>query len=318
MSDDQIPVAVVGTGNMGTNHARVFDDLPGADLVEIVEPDESRASEIAGEYDVRAHESVEDLTDAEAATVAVPNEFHRPVAEQLFEDGLDVLVEKPLAISVKDAQAIVETAQEADAVLQVGHIERFNPAVELLKEILEDEQIVAMEAHRLGPFNEHLTDNDVVFDLMIHDLDIVDTFLDGPLKSVAAAGAKPRSPETDQASVLLEYESGKMANITSSHVTHGKVRELSVTTIDAYITLEYQKQRITIQHRGEGTTTTMSEKARYRTETVTETPFVRTREPLKNELEHYLSAVRDRSTPRVAGAEGIRAVELASSVTDRI
>lgn len=318
MTNERIPVAVVGAGNMGANHVRVYDELPEADLVEVVEPDPERAAEVRENYDVRMLDSTSELEQAQAATIAVPNVQHRETAQSLIERGFDVLVEKPLAPTMDDAEAIVDTAAEHEAILQVGHIERFNPAVEVLNEILEGEQIVSMESHRLGPFNEHLSDTDVVFDLMIHDLDVIDSFLDGELDTVLAVGAKPRSSNTDHASVLLKYDSGETANLTASHVTHGKVRELSVTTIDAYVTLKYQEQRITIQRRGLGTTTPMLEQSGYRTETATESPFVQTREPLKNELEHFLGCVRERSTPRVDGEQGVNAVELSEAIVEQV
>lgn len=315
---EPIPVAVVGAGNMGSNHVRVYSELPEAHLVEVVEPNPDRAAELNDLTDAEILDSVSEIEQAAAASVAVPNNQHRKVATQLFERGLDLLIEKPLANTVEEASAIATAAEEHDAVLQVGHIERFNPAVEVLGEILGNEQIVSMESHRLGPFNEHLTDTDVVFDLMIHDLDVIDSLIDGTFETVNAVGATPRSPKTDHASAVLKYDSGETASLTASHVTHGKVRKLTVTTIDAYITVKYQDQRLTIQRRGLGNTMTMSEQSGYRTETTRETPFVRTREPLKNELEHFLNCVRSRSTPRVDGTQAVQAVELSQAVAEQI
>lgn len=313
-----IPVAVVGTGNMGSNHVRVYDELPEADLVEVVEPDPDAARSVQAEYEVQVRESVRDLESAEAVTVAVPNADHREVVTACIELGLDVLVEKPLAPSVQDAEAIVQAATDRDTVLQVGHIERFNPAVEVLAEVLADATVVALEAHRLGPFNEHLTGENVIFDLMIHDLDVIESLVDKELSRLSAFGSAPQSTATDHAVALLGYENGTMATVTASHVTHGKVRTLTATTLDSYITLDYQQQRITVQRRGIEETTAVLDTAGYRTETVTETPYVRTREPLKNELEHFLQCVDTRSTPRVNGTAGVRSVELASAVSDRL
>jgi predicted dehydrogenase len=318
MSEEPVPVAVVGAGNMGSNHIRVYDQLPGADLVEVVEPDAERAATVRDEYDVRIVDSVAELRSARAATVAVPNVLHREVARECAERGLDILVEKPLAMTLADARSIVEVAEANDVVLQTGHIERFNPAIRTLSTILDDEDVIAIEAHRLGPFNEHLTEESVVFDLMIHDLDIIDTLVAGEIGYADAVGSASRSRELDHAIATFKFEDGTLATATSSHVTHGKVRQLQVTTRNAYISLDYQEQGITIQRRGTERTMNLFEKGGYRTETVAETPFVRTREPLKNELEHFLSCVRDRSVPEVDGADGLRAVELASEVIDRI
>jgi predicted dehydrogenase len=318
MSDDPIPVAVVGTGNMGTNHARVYDELPGSELVEIVEPDEERTAELTAKYDVTVRESAEDITEAEAATVSVPNEYHRPVAEQLLSGGLDILVEKPLAMSVEDAEAIVEAAETTDAVLQVGHIERFNPAVQTLAEILRDENLIAIEAHRLGPFNEQLSEESVVFDLMIHDMDIVDYLVAGDLAHLDAVGTRSRSAVTDHAVTTMQYECGVLATTVASHVTHGKIRKLDVTTKDAFITLDYQEQKIMIQRRGTEQMTELGTNSGYRAETVTERPYVRTREPLKNELEHFIDCIRTRNEPRIDGQDGAKAVRRAEAVINQI
>jgi predicted dehydrogenase len=319
MSDKKpIPVAVIGAGNMGANHVRVYDELPEANLVEVVEPKPEGLESLEELTDVRVVETIDDINHAVAASIAVPNDQHEPTALSLLEHGLDLLIEKPLAPTVEGAERIVSTADARDAVLQVGHIEQFNPAIEVLREILGDEQIVAMESHRLGPFNEHLTDTDVIFDLMIHDLDVIDSLVDGRVQSVSAVGATPRSPETDHASALLKYDSGETGSLTASHVTHGKIRQLAVTTIDSYITVNYQDQRLTIQQRGRGSTTTMAEQSGYRTETTQEIPFIQTREPLKNELEHFLTCIRNQSTPRVDGNDGLQALKLSQRVLEQI
>ncbi|WP_435184893.1 Gfo/Idh/MocA family protein [Halobellus sp. EA9] len=317
--DDPVPVTVIGAGNMGANHIRVYDELPGANLVEVVEPNTETAATIREEYDVRVHDSVSDIEQARAATIAVPNDLHLPVARQCITDlELDVLIEKPLANTVADAREIVDLATDYDAILQVGHIERYNPAVETLAEVLQQQDLIALEAHRLGPFNEHLADENVVLDLMIHDIDIVTTLSGDTVSALNAIGTTDRSDHCDHAIAQFSFENGPVATVTASQVTSGKIRTLSATTRDAYITLDYQEQSITLQRRGQETTTTVFDQAGYRTETITESPYVRTREPLKQELEHFLSCVRERRTPRTDGESGLEAVRLASEITDAI
>lgn len=318
MTEEPIPVAVVGVGNMGSNHIRVYDELPDAELVEIVEPDPDRAISVAEQYEVTVHDAVDDISTATAATVAVPNDHHRPVAEECLDMGLDILIEKPLAMTVEDARAIADAAEANDAILQVGHIERFNPAVEVLHEILAKQSVVAIEAHRLGPFNDHLSQESVVFDLMIHDLEVIAALVDSSVESVSAFGADPKSRTIDHAVAQLEFANGVLGTLTASHVTHDKVRTLSVVTQESYIRLDYQKQDITIKQAGQERTTMLSNRIGYRTETVTESPYIQTREPLKNELEHFLECVETRSTPRVDGAVAINAVRLARTVIDHI
>lgn len=314
MSDrEPVPVAVVGGGNMGANHIRVYDELPDAELVGVVEPDPDRAQEIADEYHVPVVGQVDDLEGASAVTIAVPNRFHREVAETCIDRGLDVLVEKPLATSVEEAEAIADAAEEAGAILQVGHIERFNPAVEMLHDLLDTMTVLAIETHRLGPFNEHLTNESVVFDLLIHDVDIIRSILGDDIDKIRGMGLKHKSETWDQATAMLQYP-GSVAVLTASHITHGKVRRLNVTAEECFISLNYQTQQIEIQQHGSEQTTSILGQSGYRTETRTESPFVSTREPLKNELEHFLYCVRTRTKPRVSGEDGVEAIRLINSI----
>jgi predicted dehydrogenase len=313
-----IPVAVVGAGNMGAHHVRVYDELPEADLVEVVEPDSGRAAKIRNEYQVQVYDTVDEIEEAVAASVAVPNAFHRNVAETLLEQGLDLLIEKPLAPSVSDAVAMVKAAEARDSILQVGHIERFNPAVELLGDILETEEVIAIEAHRLGPFNEQLSEESVIFDLMIHDLDIIRHLMDTELDSLNAIGTTTRSQEIDHAVATMKSTDGILGTATASHVTHGKVRRLDVTTKLSYIQLDYQEQSIEIHYHGTEQLTRHEEQSRFRTETVVERPFVTNREPLKNELEHFLSCVRTRKTPFVPGPDGVATIGLAENIVESL
>lgn len=318
MSEDPIPVAVVGAGNMGKNHVRVYDELPDADLVEVVEPDEDRAARIRETYDVRVLDDIQDLRRARAASVAVPNTLHRAVAVDLVERGLDLLVEKPLAMTVEDARAIVQAAEANGVLLAVGHIERFNPAVRVLGDILRDEEVIAIEAHRLGPFNEHLTDESVVFDLMIHDIDVIRSLSTAPVAHVDAVGTRSRSADLDHAVAHLKFEDGVLGTMTASHVTHSKIRTLAATTREMYLELDYQRQHITINRQGTEETTHLHGQSGYRTETIQETPFIKTREPLKNELESFLSCVRSHDPPVVGADDALSAVELALTIVDTI
>jgi predicted dehydrogenase len=311
---EPVPVAVVGAGNMGMNHVRVYDELPAAELVGVVEPDPDQSQAIIDEYHVPVVDKIADLDGARAATVAVPNQFHREVAGMCIDNEIDILVEKPLATTVEEAEAIVNAAEEAGVVLQVGHIERFNPAVEVLDEILNNEEIIALETHRLGPFNEHLSDESVVFDLMIHDIDIIECIVDSQVKHVDAIGLNSRSKKVDHSTANLKFENGTIATTTASQVTQKRVRTLTVTTQNAYIELDYQDQHIVVHRRGLGQQTTVEGRTGYRTESISETPFVQTREPLKNELEHFLNRVQDRDIPRVSGKDGIKSVERAIEI----
>lgn len=316
--DEPIPVAVIGAGNMGINHVRVYDELPQAELIGVVEPNDHRAEDVAATYDTEVTNSIDDLGHVEAVSVAVPNDAHREVSIDCIKRGMDVLVEKPLAPTIDDATAIAETATEHEAILQVGHIERFNPAVQVLGEVLTDEVVIALEAHRLGPFNEHLSKESVVFDLMIHDIDVIRSLVDSPIKHVDAIGTQSKSNEIDHAIAHLKFDSGILGTCTSSHVTHTKIRKLTATTQSMFLELDYQAQGITISRRGTEQTTVLEGTAGYRTESIQETPFIQTREPLKNELEAFLESVRTQSPPVVGPDDGIAAVRLATEIVDLI
>lgn len=318
MSVEPVPVAVIGAGNMGANHIRVYEELPDSELVEVVEPKAEIADKIQEQYDVKVVEDVSEISEASAASIAVPNTLHREVTEQCIEDGLDVLVEKPIALSVEDAEEIAGLAIDRDAVLMVGHIERFNPAVRTLRRILEGQELIAFEAHRLGPFNEHLSEVSVIFDLMIHDVDIIDSFVDTEIDRINAIGVRARSDELDHVVAQFQFDNGIIGSTIASHVTHGKIRSLNVTTNSAFIELDYQKQDIRVQRRGTEETTSLLNQSGYRTETVTESPYVQRREPLKVELEHFLECVRKGSEPEVGGRQGVRAVRFAREIVDKV
>jgi predicted dehydrogenase len=303
---------------MGSNHIRVYNELPGAELVEVVEKDSKIAEEVANRYDVKILDEVTDISEAVAATIAVPNDLHKPVSLACIKKNMDILVEKPLAQNVDDAVEITEAAKKNGVLLQVGHIERFNPAVRTLRKVLEDKDVIAVEAHRLGPFNEQLSRESVVFDLMIHDLDVINCLVDSDIEVMNSIGSKTKSNELDHVISQFTFENGVIGSTTASHVTHGKIRTLNVTTSDAYVQMDYQKQDITVQTRGTEQTTQLSEMRGYRAESVQETPFVSRSEPLKNELEHFLSSVTTRETPEVDGRAGTEAVRLATRIINGV
>jgi len=303
---------------MGSHHIRVYQELQCAELVEVVEPNLERAKEVREEHDIPVRSGVEEITEARAASIAVPNAYHRNVAETAIEMGLDVLVEKPLAETPAQARSIIDTAKEHDAVLQVGHIERFNPAVKTLEQILEDRDLVEVEAHRLGPFHEHLADENVVFDLMIHDIDILRHLVPGEIVECQVLGSSVNSSNVDHATVQLEFDNGTIGHLTASHVTSAKIRTLDVVTDGPYINLDYQQQDVTIQRTGMRQTTRLSETTGFKTETITETPYVGTREPLKNELEHFVNCSKISGTPDVDGKDGLEAVRLATAISEAL
>ncbi len=241
-------VAVIGAGAFGRNHLRVYRELEtagqGVALVAAVEPDAARASEVAAKYAVPVFTSIEDMLAAnlrvDAATVAVPTQHHHAVASVLLEGGLDLLVEKPLAATLFQADELIALAEKNNRILQPGHLERFNPAVLAVQPQLR--RPMFFEAHRLSIFTPRSLDVDVVLDLMIHDLDIVLTMANSPVREVRAVGLPILSPKVDIANVRVEFESGCVANFTASRVSTERVRKLRFFQPRSYVSIDYARQ----------------------------------------------------------------------------
>ncbi|MGH9481020.1 MAG: Gfo/Idh/MocA family oxidoreductase [Terriglobales bacterium] len=236
-----IPVVVVGCGVFGRHHARVLSMLPAARLAGVYDLDPERARALAQEFGTRALASIEEVEAAAAAAiVAVPTVAHAAVAVQLLEAGLDLLVEKPIAPSLADADRILAAAQKRARILMVGHLERFNPAVRLVRARLT--RPLFFEVHRLSVFTPRSLDVDVLLDLMIHDLDIVISFVGAPPADLQAVGLAVLSPHTDIANVRLSFENGCVANLTASRVSTEKVRKLRFFQPGEYISLDYSRR----------------------------------------------------------------------------
>ena len=304
MTDSKIRVGVVGVGDFGRNHVRVLHDLPGAELVGIHDADSERARQIAAEFDTRAFSDVAQLAEQiDAACVAVPTKLHARISSELFERGVDVLVEKPIASSVAQADRLIADAKKAGRILQVGHLERFNPAVVALQKIAS--RPLFFEVHRLGVFSPRSLDVDVVFDVMIHDLDVLLSLLNSPARDIQAVGIPVLTDKVDIAHARIEFESGAVANVTASRVSTERVRKLRFFQAREYISVDYTRQDVTrIRVTGEGSQPAIDfEKVPTERE-----------EPLQAELRSFLAAVRERKPPLVDGEAGRRALDLAEHV----
>jgi predicted dehydrogenase len=301
----KIRVALVGAGQFGRNHLRVLAECPAAELVAVVDRDLARAEQAAATYGCAAFSDVRRLAGvAEAAIVATPTTSHAEVGCALLEAGLDVLVEKPIAADLESAQRLVDTAVRAGRVLQVGHLERFNPAVLALERIKTVP--LFFEIHRLSPFTPRSLDVDVVLDLMIHDLEIVLALVGRMPEEVRAAGISVLSDRVDIANARLAFPGGVIANLTASRVSTERVRKLRMFQPRQYISLDYTRQDAAVFE-----VTADRQIAYSRLE-------VQRAEPLRLELEHFLECVLTRSAPRVGGREGLRALEVALLVLAKI
>ena len=289
--EPRIRGAVVGAGHMGQYHVLALAELWGVDLVGVVDVDFAKAEEVATTYGVpafRSHRELEGRIDF--ATVAVPTERHFDVARDLLASGAHVLVEKPMTPNLEEAKELFRVARQKKRVLHVGHVERFNGAVQELRKIVE--RPILIESRRLGPFVPRVQEDSVVMDLMIHDIDIVLSLVKGEPRKITAVGASVHSQLTDVANVQIVFDCGSIATITASRSTEEKIRTLAVTQPDAYIVLDYAHQDIQIHRRAAQEYTLNRESIRYRQGSFVEHLLVHKDNPLKLEIRHLIAAVR--------------------------
>lgn len=302
-------VAAIGVGHLGRHHARILAQLPGASLVAVVDTNAARAAEIASASGATPYSDFHDIIDAvDAVSIAVPTESHVQVALPFLERGIAALVEKPLARSVNEADRLIDAARRTGAVLAVGHTERHNPAVQAALPLVTNPRFI--EVHRLGVFPERSLDIDVIFDLMIHDLDIVSALVRSDVVSVEAVGVPVLTPRVDIANARLKFASGCIANITASRISRDRVRKIRFFQPDAYLSIDYAAREVEAYRlaRADGQRPTIEGG---------KLP-VKQDEPLKLELADFLDAVRNRRAPLVTGEDGKRAVDLAAKIAAEI
>jgi predicted dehydrogenase len=298
-------IGVIGTGYLGRLHARVLTEMPEAEVAGFVEPNDAIASEVEQNLKLRRYPSVEALAaEIECAVVATPTTSHYAVARELLERGADVLIEKPITARVEDARDLISLARDRNRIIQVGHVERYNPAIDAIASYLGDVRYV--ECERLGVFVGRSLDIDVLLDLMIHDLNLVLSLLKQRVVEIRAVGVPVLTSKVDITNVRLELENGAVANLTASRVSQDRVRKVRFFSSDSYISVDTKEQEV---------------KGYRLTEARTIQPIdivVEKKEPLRAELEAFLACVRDRSRPIVSGEDGLEAVDLAMRVAEEI
>jgi predicted dehydrogenase len=302
-------VAVIGVGALGKHHARILAEMPDVELTGVVDINEARAREIAGLVNAPWVADAADLRGrVDAVTVAVPTESHLRVALPFLERGTAVLVEKPLARDPHEAQQLLDAAASSGAIFAVGHTERYNPAVEAVRPLIDHPRFI--EVHRLGTFPDRSLDIDVVFDLMIHDLDVVLSIVPSGVVAVEAVGVAVLTPKPDIANARLKFASGCIANITASRISKDRVRKIRIFQRDAYLSIDYAAQEVERWRlvSGNGGLPAIDG---GKLDVVRE-------EPLKRELADFVAAVQQKRAPAVTGADGMRALELAHRITEAI
>jgi predicted dehydrogenase len=314
VNNQNLQVAVVGVGSFGRNHARVYKELAveGVELAAVVDSDLARAQAVAAEFGGQAFASVSQMLTAlpaiKAISVAVPTVAHLPAARELMERGVDVLIEKPLAFSLAEADALIALAKKHGRVAQVGHLERFNPAVRATWALLS--RPMFFEVHRLSVFTPRSLDVDVVLDLMIHDLDIVLKMANSPVRELRAVGLPVLTGMVDIASVRLEFESGCVANFTASRISTERVRKLRFFQPAQYVSLDYSRRDV-FSLSVKPTASGLPQIEPYK-------PQVSAEEPLRAELSSFLRAVRQRTAPEVTLEDGRAALALAIDIQQQM
>jgi predicted dehydrogenase len=300
----KLRVGVVGVGHIGSNHARIYAELPNAEFVAVFDIDSARAAEIATKYKAKAAGSLDEFAEmVDAASVATPTSAHFSVARDLLARGKHLLIEKPITENTADARELAQLAAEKRLVLQVGHVERFNPVLSALEQRLTHPRFI--EAHRLSPYPNRSTEIGVVLDLMIHDLEIILHLVNSTVENIDAVGVPVLSRGEDIANARLRFASGCIANITSSRISPERMRKIRVFQEDAYLSLDYQGQSGEIYRRVNGQ--------------ITRDPVaIEKEEPLRQQLASFVDCALTGGEPKVSGSHAAAALELAVEITKRI
>jgi predicted dehydrogenase len=300
----KLRVGVVGVGHIGSNHARLYAEIPSADFTAVYDLDLARGHAIGNKFNVATAKSLDEFIEmVDASSVATPTNTHYEVARTLLTRGKHLLVEKPITDNTAHAAELVELAAQKGFILQVGHVERFNPVLNTLEKHLTHPRFI--EAHRLSPYPDRSTDIGVVLDLMIHDLEVILHFVRSPVQSIDAVGVPVLSRGEDIANARLRFENGCVANVTSSRISPERMRKIRVFQEDAYLSLDYQNQSGEIYRRIGGRI------AREKVEIGRE-------EPLKRQLMSFIECANTGREPRVSGFQATAALELAVEITKRI
>src|SRR5437763_3762049 len=297
-------VGVVGVGHIGKNHARLYAEIARAQFTAIYDTDRAVAEQCAAEFGVKAAESLEEFAEqVDAASIATPTNTHFEIGRELLARGKHLLVEKPSADNTAHASELAELAAARGLVLQVGHVERFNPVLSALEKRLTNPRFI--EAHRLSPYPNRSTDIGVVLDLMIHDLEIILHLVRSPIQNIDAVGVPVLSKGEDIANARIRFENGCVANVTSSRISPERMRKIRVFQEDAYLSLDYEKQSGEIYRRESGKITR------------DKVPIER-EEPLKQQLVSFIECASTGRQPRVSGFQATAALELAVEITKRV
>ncbi|MBU6228307.1 MAG: Gfo/Idh/MocA family oxidoreductase [Cyanobacteria bacterium REEB459] len=313
---DPIRLGVIGVGNMGQHHTRVLSRFKDVELVGISDLNVERGLDTAGKYRVRFFEEYQDLLQhVDAVCIAVPTRFHHSVGMACLQSGIHVLIEKPIAASIAEAESLVNAAVEANCILQVGHIERFNPAFQELHKVLKTEKLLAIEARRMSPYSQRANDVSVVLDLMIHDIDLLLELASAGVSSLTASGGRVTDSDyLDYVTATLGFSNGIVATLTASKVTHRKIRTITAHCKNSLTEADFLNNEILIHRQITADCSTDYGQVLYRQDGLIEKVYTSNIEPLHAELEHFINCVRGGEPPSVGGEQALKALRLASLI----
>ena len=320
-----IKVAVIGAGMMGKNHMKTYKSLNGVELVGVYDIFPEAAKAAAETFGIRAFSSMEEVAgNVEAVSVVTTSVTHADVGEFFLNKGIHCMMEKPLACTEEECQRLISAAAKNNVVLLVGHIERFNPAVEQMGKLLSDtSKIRSLTAQRMSAASGRITDVDVSMDLMIHDVEVIQSLVKSPVVNIQAASVKTKESPMgkDYITALLEFENGATANITASRITQARVRTLTVTTDTNYIDMDFINQSINVHSQGRMpyvNPENIPEWMNYGLKGSVEQLFIPTNQPLSAELNHFLSCVRGEATPRISGQNALDALRVIWKIQEKL
>jgi predicted dehydrogenase len=311
----KVKAGVVGVGQMGQYHVGVYSEMVNVELIGVADRDRVRATTIAEKYNTRVYEDYRALIDTvDVVSIAVPTSLHYTVTRDFLKAGVHVLVEKPIAYTMDEARDLFRLAEANGVVLHVGHVERFNGAVQELKKIVHEPWLI--ESRRLGPFVPRVKEDGVVLDLMIHDLDIILNLVNAPIQLIRVLGKAIYSGHEDLASVQLCFQNGCIANILASRATEVKIRTMAITQRDAYIFLDYTDQDIRVHRQASSEHVVTRGALRYRQESLIERIFVHKDNPLKLEIKHLIDCATNGLSRTVSVEEDLRSLQVALQILE--
>jgi predicted dehydrogenase len=313
---EPLRIGVIGVGNMGQHHTRVLSLLKDVELVGVSDINVERGLDTASKYRVRFFEDYHDLLrHVDAVCIAVPTRLHHGVGMAALKAGVHVLIEKPIAASIAEAESLVNAAAECQCILQVGHIERFNPAFQELSKVLKTEEVLALEAHRMSPYSDRANDVSVVLDLMIHDIDLLLELANSKVVKLTASGSRAsNSGQLDYVTATLGFANGIVANLTASKVTHRKIRQISAHCKNSLTEADFLNNEILIHRQTTSNYKTDYGQVLYCQDGLIEKVKTSNIEPLHAELEHFVQCVRGGLSPSVGGIQALKALRLASLI----